>query len=342
MKGLGRLYRWIIVSLVLQMLLLLSIEIFLSVSSGEVRITAHATLGGLPVGREMKVPLAASGIQLSGSGEFAAFLQGQELTVSGPSSAGSHTVPLQEGERVSLYQWLPDRNMLLCAIHAAGGKGDWVKLFSYDAQTQLIREYPAITGLLPGSVVSEVDLSILTNTVYVKVDHGAGRASVYKYDILNNLDFCFETAAPVSMAQLRLEDLLVYEADKRLYVYNGITGMSGRLSPDMDLVLLGIDRQDRLYAGLLDEKGRVGKILSASMARWSSGALETLALSEPVSPEQLWISPSGEAIRVNLSENTIVRLPAGEPDYYDGEFIQLLEGSYAVRKGGSLQMSSMR
>jgi hypothetical protein len=341
MKQCSRIYRWIAVSLFLQLVVLFYINNIFLGSREEIRITSLTAIGGLAAEKEADIPLGASGVQLSHSVEFAAYMVEQELDIISLSDGKKQKVPVGDGEKITLYRWLPDRNMLLCSAAPAGKDGDWVRVFSYEADTRLVREYPAITGLPGGSVISEIEFSTLTNTVYAKVKLNSSKARVYKYDIMNNLDVCFETAPETPIRELNLEDLLVYETGNRLYVYNGNTGTSKLLPVKGNLVLLGIDKQDRLYGGFLNSDGKVESIAAAPVGEWSAGTVKPFKLTLSVLPEQIQVTPGGEVIWMDWSGKTLTELPAGEKTIYEGELVQLLESRYAVRNGSRLQVKFM-
>ena len=162
---------------------------------------------------------------------------------------------------INYYRWVPDRNIVIYSFKSSGAKNGTVQIDTYDVDTDLERSYPEIGELPKGSEVNDIELSALTNIVYVKIKAENANAIIYKFNIMNNLNYVMDTSINTVIKETYYSDNLLYQDKKnRIYIRDGIKGGSKLLSFKGKMVLLGIDGEDKAYIGELNNDNKVYKL----------------------------------------------------------------------------------
>jgi hypothetical protein len=208
--------------------------------------------------RSINLPKGARDIKVSYDGMYVAYRLSNDLIISMADSKKAVKVPdAQEGE-LTFFRWLPDRDMLVYATKEPGGEKGQVCISTYDINSNLARSYPIIIGLPEDSEIIDIELSPLTNVVYVMIRINDEKAKVYKFDIMDNLDYIMTTGVRTIIKTNMYSDNLIYQAeDGKIKVRNGSTGNTTEIPIEEANQLLAVDNKDYIYAAVCDDEGNI-------------------------------------------------------------------------------------
>lgn len=272
MKKFKMIYKWILISVILQAAFLSWLNFIYLPGRGQFRSTMYETELHTVRDRSYRLPEGASDISVSFDGLYAAFRLDEEIVVADLDSGEEIKRLGPDGGEFTYHRWLPDREMLIYAIKEPEGNSGRVRISTHDVVPGLDRSYPDIKGLPEGSGVIGIELSPMTNIVYPMIKTSNTRARVYRFDIMDNLSLIFKTDLTTVIKETMYTDNLVYQlAGERISIRNGHTGKTIYIPVKEANLLLDIDGSDVLYAGAADKSGGVTAIYYGRIGTESAG-----------------------------------------------------------------------
>lgn len=340
MKKIKMIYKWIIISITLQTIVLVYLNYFYLPRRGKVTATIIEQTNMVSSDWRIQIPDSAGSPCVSYDGRYAAyFYDGKIVVIDAVNENETASISAEEGE-LTYFRWLPDRNMLIYASCSNVKKHSIVTISTYDVITGDKRSYPDISKLPLYSRTVGIELSPLTNIVYVKIKTGDGRALIYRFNIMDNCEFIANKELGVVIRETNYSDKLVYqEGNYMIIVRDGSDKSEYALEFEGKMALLGIDSEDKVYAAELNNDGKAifvhyGEINTADVSSW-----EKLYLNKAVDPERLIISKGG-AIYMNIPEESRVLAMEVDREYkYTGELIEITDNYIVTRKKGQLTLS---
>jgi len=292
--------------------------------------------------REVKIPEGAENFKASYDGSFVSyFIDGRLELMDVAGKNGRKTLGADDKE-ITFYRWLPDRNMVIYAMKSSGKQDGIVSIYTYDMDTEIERSYPDIKGLPKRSRVVGIELSPLTNVVYVKTKIDETNARIHKFNIMDNLLQIRKIKLNSVIKETNYKDRLLYqEAGGSIIIRNGSDGAEKRLGPKSNVVLLDVDLKDNIFIGELDKGGNVARI-AYGKAEEPYGSWNTIRMSEPVPPADLIVTPGGRLYRHVKSENSIYSLDGGEKIMYKGELIEVHDDFILTRDKNRLKLAAIK
>ena len=332
MKRIVRIYKWIVLAVLFQVLVFSYMEFVYLPNRGAVKATAFEFSEDEVKSKSIKIPADAQGALVSYDGSYAVYLQGARLIVADIKKGGRVCKTLNaSGGEFSFYRWLPDRDMLIYSIKEPDAKKGQVRISTFDVGPGLERSYPKITDLPEGSMITDIELSPLTNVVYAMVKTGETRIKVYKYNIMDDLDFIMNMGIKAVFKETAYSDSLIYqEAGGKITVRSGKTGKKTYLPVKGSLQLLDVDAEDNIYAGQLDD---AGKIIAVHCGKADKGSKEwkKTETGAPLALSEVVITPDGSLYRVSGKDRTILDMVDGSKFSYEGELLEILD-DYIISK----------
>ena len=187
MKRLARIYRWIIISILLQVIVLSYFNFVYFPGRGAIKTTMYEFGEDSIESKNIRILSDTEKICVSFNGVFTAYKKGNNLIITDNKRKKTIKSISPSGGEITYYRWLPDRDMLIYSMKSPEGKKGQVQISTYDIGPELERSYPEITGLPEDSTVVDIELSPYTNVVYTMIKTGTSSAKVYKYNIMDNL-----------------------------------------------------------------------------------------------------------------------------------------------------------
>jgi hypothetical protein len=339
MKKLACIYRWIIISVLLQVFVLSYLNFVYLPNRGGIKATMYEFGDDSVEDRSVKLPSGAKNIKVSYNGLFVAYTNGKNLEIMDIEKRRSIKTLEPSGGEYAYFRWLPDRDMLIYSLkNSVKGKGQ-VTISTYEIDTALDRSYPEIKGLPDGSTISDIELSPLTNVVYVLIKTGDTRTKLYKYNIMDDLSFVMNGGADFLMKEAAYTDTLFYQdgENKNVMYRNGKSGKSSTVSSVKNIRLLAVDSEDRAYIGRLDGDGRVTGIFFGKQEQ-KSKEWESLEIKNPVPPGDVFVTPDGSIYTVDRAAAKIYRPDGGAAGSFNGELLEVLDDYMVSLTDGRLEL----
>lgn len=325
MKKLARIYRWIIISVLLQAFALSYLNFVYLPNRGAIKATMYQYANDSVENRSVRLPSGAENIKVSYNGLFAAYTDGGKIVIMDIQKGRSIKSLEPSGGELTYFRWLPDRDMLIYSLKASTKSKVEVSISTYEIGTSLDRSYPKIKGLPLESAVSDIELSPLTNVVYALIKTGASRTKLYKYNIMDNLSFIMNGGAGFQMKETAYTDTLFYQdGDKSIMKRNGRSGKASTVTSAEDSKLLAVDSEDSAYIGSLDGDGRVVGI-SFGKAEQKIKEWKKLEMSPPALAEDVFVTPGGSVYTADRTSSKIIRPDGSSAGSFNGDLLEVLD-----------------
>lgn len=340
MKILKRVYKWIILSIVLQISVLAYFNYDYLLKEHDIKATSYEVSDEAQEydKKSMKIEDGSSLHKVSYDGNHAAWLLSGKVYVYDLKNKKSQDIIEDSNGDINYYKWLPDRNIIIYSISNATGK---VNVMTKDIETGTDHDYPVISGLAKNSEVKDIELSPLTNVVYVKVQTSPTRARIYKYDIMDNLSYIMIFEGSSTIKEANLSDRLFYdEGNGRVMVWDGKRKSKSRISTDNKVSLIGVDAEDNLYVGNKDSQGNITKLTYSRQDKDSDGKWHEINLKVPCDKNDLIVTKSGGVYMVDKSSKVVINLKNNVETKYEGEFIEMLDNYIVYSDNNKLLVDS--
>ncbi len=347
MKKLRMIYKWILISVILQTAVLAYINYVYLPNRGQFRATMYET-EVLPVkNRSFKLPKGAENVSVSFDGLFAAYRLEGKLEIADLDS-GKTIKKLEAGEgEFTFFRWLPDREMLIYSIKEPEGKSGRVRISTYDIVPELDRSYPDIKNLPEESEVVGIELSPLTNIVYPKIKTSDTRARIYRFDIMDELNLVFKTDLTTIIKETMYTDNLVYQPEgKKISIRNGKSGKTSYVPVKEAGLLLAVDDNDFIYTGAGDESGKIVVIYYGKADQKAEG-WKSLKPEAAAAREDIFITAGGAIYTADRDNSSVTCLksPDGQETGkigFDGNLLTVLDNYVVSIEGNKLIIKAIK
>lgn len=323
----GRIYRWVVISVILQVAVLLFFNNYFLTTRGSVTAVSIDETDNKPKQNiDIKLPKGASGFKVSFDGAYVGYFLNGKLVIYDLRKKKEIKSISGGSDQLDYYKWLPDRNMVIYSLSAPSGQPGRVQLMTHDVDSGIDHDYPKISGIPKGSRTSSVELSPQTNVVYVKIRTSDSQAAVYKYNIMNDLSYVMAIGNNTVIKETSFSDKLVYQDSKnKLFVRDGAKGVTWQFPFKNKMVLLGIASEDKVYTGELDKSGNVIKVSYGNLSVEPDKSWSQVQLKRAVSPEKILVTRNGAVYELSESENCVYNINNNTKLTYSGNFIEMLD-----------------
>jgi len=290
----------------------------------------------------LKIPKSSSKIRASFNGRYVGYMSDGKLVVQDAVNGNRKSVVGPDAGKLTYFKWLPDRDMIIYSLSLPKNGYCDIQIATYNAESGERRIYPDISGLPEGSEVDEIKLSILTNTVYVKVKTGNSHSQVYRFDIMDNCTLVMTANSDIFIEQTMHNDNLVYEKNGYIYVRSGSNNAEKQLKFGRKSVLLGIDSTDRVFAGQQGENEEITGIFYGKTDEGINEKWETIELFKPVLRENIIVTGSGAVYELIEEEQCLSSIDGFLKIDFDGEFIEMTDDYIITRDKNTLKLVALR
>lgn len=341
MKILKRILLWVAISIALQFSILLYVNNYMLAEKTSYKSKKVEKKDVTKSDADVKLPDGFDDINVSFDGKYVAYYDNEILKVVNTKTAEVKNVQFDDGVKVSFYKWLPDRNRMLIAEKVTSNNGSGFKLSYYDIDKDVKEDIKNLTWADQKSEVEDIQISTLTNVIYVKVAHSGKRSSIYWINIMKEMRKVDTNAYLIGkIRSIPHSDNLVYE--DLTYQKIGVTNSAKSLHiKGVDNpCLLGIDGEDKIYIGKV-ENDKVTAIYSGKLsddtANW-----EITSLKSPMDSEDIYISQDGNVYLNDGLKGILTDMSTGKETTYKGKLIQIYDGGIASISDSSLVKTSIK
>jgi hypothetical protein len=323
MKWMKRISIWIAVSLSLQFSGLFYIDrYFLATDSKVVMKKVVEDKSDKLKEVDITVPDNAEHILVSYDAKYLSYYEDEKLKIVDCKDGSIKNIEVEEGTKISFYEWLPDRKRMLLVEKKTYDESSNLVLYYYDVSKG---EKVKIKDLAWGDTKSEVEdiqLSTLTGVTYVKVSNKGERSIIYRIDRMKNMTKVNTIPNFVSnIALVSHEDKLVYEG----LVYNSIYVTSHdepiSIKGVEKLTLIGTDADDNVYIGEL-KNNLISKVYYGKTSE-NTGEWKAFDLQVPSEKSDLFVSSLGKIYQNDALRGIIKEINSGTQTSYEGKLLQL-------------------
>lgn len=335
MRRYKKLLIWTVVSLGFQILLLVFLdEFYLSRRSSNVEIVKYAEIGASKTSGQVSIPEGAIQVGISYDASYVSYMFDEKLYIIDTGS-GDTAAEWGGGFPANFYKWLPDRNMLIFSNEETKNNMGTISIRTYDADAGLVRSYPEITALPAGSHVEDIQLSTLTNLVYVKIVTGTNSAEIYRFNIMEEQDHVMTVDSDVEILLLHISDVLLYQQDGAgIKLRYDSSGEEKELDARGSL-LLGSDTEDVVYLGERDEKGNVTGIKYGTLNQIHEQKHFYVELRKSYPVEQVVVTYNGGIYIIEKEKKTVLDIKHKTEIKYKGEYAGIFS-NYLLTTDGSI------
>lgn len=326
-------YRWIIISVLAQLLILLLINnVYLSDKGdlkSRLKLEVIAQMGEKETSIKVTIPENAANIKTSFDNAYVAYMLKEKLEIVNTQNGKVVKTISHSKDNITFYRWLPDRNMIIYALKPIETEPVRVQVVTYNVDSDLEHIMPKIsTNILRGSEITDIVFSPLTKVTYVKVKVNEQQARIYRYNIMDELSFAIAFDAKITIKEASYTDLLLYQDEKnRVIVRDGLKFSNTPLQlPQMGkAVLVDIDEEDKVYIGELNDDGKLARMFYSKVPLEAEKSWEEISFKKPPELANVLVSSEGKLYEISEGENAIYDITSGSTKKisYKGKFVEL-------------------
>ncbi len=320
---------WVTASILLQFLFLWFVDSFYLKNRGTiVEVVPYEDDSNSREFANILIPKDASELKISFDGSHVAYVLDGKLVISDIYGDAAIEV-ISKNEKILYYRWLQDRNMVIYSYNAFSKGEYFTYVETYDIETELTRSYPPIENVKNGYGVESIELSPLTNMVYVNIKTDSGPQKVYRYDIIEELKYIGEFGENKKIFSTYNTDSLVFQNDKNSFCMM-MDSSKKIVKFDFDIAVLDVDSRDRIFVGQLENE-KVIKVLFGKTTDFDKKSFTEMKLSKPVLPEDITLAHSGDIFVNDVNLSRILNLKDNLYVKYKGKAVGVTdEGVFAV------------
>ncbi|MFU0824677.1 hypothetical protein [Clostridium sp.] len=357
MKALKRIIVWILISLGLQIAVLYYVDNYFfaseSVSNTIVSTKVDDEKENEKKDIDISIPEEAKNISLSYDGTYLSYYDDEVLKIVDTSTGKENNIELDDDIKVSFYRWAPDRNIMLISGKKEYNNSSKFLFYSYDAERDLQekletkeQDETALTSN-KSAEVEDLQLSPLTNMIYIKTALKGGKSSIHNINIMKRIE---KVSTKVTfIGDIRIipnDDRIAYEGINKNRVY--VTGNESAISIDgVDkLCLIDVDDNDNIYVGELEEDSASGEYNIKSIYYGTidedTDGWNKINLPENINKKDIYVSRSGKIYINDNLKGEVTELDSQKKIEYRGIFLQVYDGGVASISEGKLLETSLK
>lgn len=331
MKNLKRFLKWGVLSIVLQCLVLFVFDKFYFRLNSNVNVKAIDIANQYTKeNKDIKLPLYMKDEKISYDGEYLAYLNDSgDLKMLNTLKDSESNIDL-EGEKVSYYTWLKDRNRLLVTTNIPyNNKKNTVMLYSIDVDANKTKKVE-IGNISSYYKVSEITVSTKTGVIYIKFTNEDTKESIVKR-IDNNDDVTDVNLATNLLGDIEImprADRLVYDSERGSGIYLTQPNKKLGISPSYKVRLLGIDEEGNIYFGEVRDN-RVFKIVYGNVDN-PIDSWNKIPLEKTIDMNNIYIGKDGEIYILDKEQKLVKDIKNGKEFKYEGKFLQMYSNGFAT------------
>jgi hypothetical protein len=333
LKLIGRLAKWTAVSIIFQLLILSYLNFIYLPKRNKVDVVILEPQEEKIGSRRIVIPRNACQVKVSHNGKYAAYLLNDQLHIIDTKNKKIKKILSSEGKGFSYYRWLQDRNMIIYSPGKSAADSNLIEISTYNVDWDILRNYPVIETMRKNNKVTSIELSPLTNMVYIKVETLTS-ASIYKFDIMDNLSYIMRTDKSTVMKKSFFRDILILQdKDSHLYVWDGKEKHILDVPTANKVKLFGVAGENKVFLGELNQLGRIQRLLTGEINSNMNINWQEIEIESTLDPENIYIFQTEEVFMVDKDKNIVYSLLRNSRYSYKGEFIDLLDKHIVLRSG---------
>lgn len=278
-------------------------------------------------------------------GKYLAYLKNNDLFVLNLDDTNKTKVSANDGMEILYYKWIYDRNRLILAERPTDTKnGTFFKLYYYDvdskSKVEIFNEVNNRSIKIPiynnNEKIDAIDMSTLTNIIYVKLSSSNNYSRVYSINIMAQEKSINTVTHNIGkIISTKRDDVLLYENlnDRKAFKYGNSLPLE--ISGNNNLSLLGIDNKDNIYLALTNnDKTQTVYYGNITNNDWKKIDIKTV-----VDINNIYINLKGQIFIKDSSKSIIKEFLTGKETYYNGKIIDMYDNGIISEKNNEITKS---
>lgn len=282
-----------------------------------------------------------TGISYSYDGKYISYLSGGIVSVCNMQTGDRNVITAADNMNITNYKWIYDRDRLIIAERSDNASTPYYRLYYYDTGDKTTAEIYnganntrfKINTLENSEKIDQVEMSTLTNLIYIKFSDESGDSRLYRINIMGQKSTVkLRTKHIGKIALLKQDDVLVYEDS-----YNGRVYTTGRTSSvtidgQNQFKIIGLDEEDNVYLAYISG-GLVNSIYYGDITKnkWSK-----MALPAPAVYSSLYLNRARNVFQCDQGSHTLTNLLTGKGVTFKGDFSGVITGGYISQDGSDV------
>lgn len=345
MRASKRIFKWIIISLILQCSLYLFLDKYYFSPEGNIKFTK---IDGVDNKKKIKPNVTFSSddknISLSDDFMYTAYMSNGLVKVVDTSTGKARELNYGSGIQCLAYKWVANTDRMIIAEKLNGKNGKIIKFFYYDAEKQAKSEIYDYESKREDSVPAGLSVDLenceLPGVLYAKITYSKTLASIYRIDRNETLTRVSTVTRNIgNIAVASNDDQLLYEdlsyggihsnySPRRTVTLNGVSKVS----------LLGSDDNNNFYIGA--GKSQLNKIYYGKLTE-NTSAWKELSTDSLVNTNDIIVTPDSNVYVVNREQGSIVNINNNKKYTFEGSFIEINNGSIISKIDNKLTMKAL-
>lgn len=284
----------------------------------------------------------STNISASYDGKYLAYLKNNDLFVSDLENANKIKVSANDGMEILYYKWIYDRNRLILAERPTNLKnGVFFKLYYYDVDSKSNEEIfngvnntnIKIPAYNSNEKIDVIDMSTLTNVIYVKLSSSNNYSRVYSINIMaqeKNINTVTHNIGKI--ISTKKDNALLYENLNDRKVFKLGSNIPIEIDGNSNLSLLGIDNKDNVYFALTNND-KTQMIYYGNIA---NNDWKKIDIKAEIDTNNIFVNFRGQIFIKDISKSIIKELLTSKGTYYIGNIIDIYDNGIINKKDNEI------
>lgn len=306
----------------------------------------NATTQETPAKPKLILEEASTNITASHDGKYISYIKDSNIYILNTEETDKIQVPANSGMTISYYKWIYDRNRLIVAERPiSSDNGAYFKLYYYDVESkqkvEIFNEVNNKSIRIPlyssNEKISSIEVSTLTNVIYVKLESSLNSSRIYSINIMSqekNVNTVTHYIGKI--ISTKKDDILLYEDLINKKVYRSDNNSVVTIDGKSNLSLLGIDNKDNVYLALTDNN----KTKAIYCGNIIGGSWKKTDLKEEEIVADIYVNLKGQIFVKDIAKSIINELGTGKGTYSNGSIVDLYENGIISEKNGEIIKAS--
>lgn len=278
-------------------------------------------------------------------GKYLAYLKNKDLFVLNLDDTNKTKVSANDGMEILYYKWIYDRNRLILAERPTNIKnGTFFKLYYYDvdskSKVEIFNEVNNRSIKIPiynsNEKIDAIDMSTLTNIIYVKLSSSNNYSRVYSINIMAQEKRINTVTHNIGkVISTKRDNVLLYENLSDRKVFKHSDSLPLEIDGNSNLRLLGIDNSDNIYLALINNN----KTKTIYYGSITNKSWKKIDINTSVDINDIYINFKGQSYIINRSKSIAKDILTGKETYYIGKIIGMYENGIISEKNNEITKS---
>lgn len=337
-----RVYKWIIISVSLQLLVLILIDAHFFSNADTIATPEYIPTTKPMVEGKINIPEDAINIKISYDKIFASYMLNNKLIITDLTKKKDVKEISNLNKEITYYRWMNDRNTLIYATKYETGTNCEVEVTTIDVENEKERVLPKITKQSMGTQINAIEFSHVTNMIYAKLVANKVE-KIYSFDIMNQMDYVTETSLGSIMKQANYTDNLFIDDEKgKIKFWSGTRKSINTLNISERCVLLGLSSKDEVFIGVLSKNNLVESIKKGKIEQSGVKTWEDINLDSSKEVDNFIVTEEGKIFYNDIKISTIFQVAENLNQQYDGKFVEIKGDTLITQLGNKLKITKLQ